>query len=116
MPTIGVHAFVLNGDWNNDIAPETIRLSAEMGFDLLEIPLLRPAELDTTGIRKLLQAYEIRPVTSLALPEDKHKQQTDSGQSDGRCPYGVMQCLFHFIRGQCRFTGNPDFQAGILFC
>lgn len=72
MPTYGIHAFVWNGDWNNDIAPETIRQTAEAGFDLLEIPLLRPAELDAARIKKLLRDHGLRASTSLALPRDAH--------------------------------------------
>lgn len=72
MSIYGVHAFVWNGDWNNEIATETIRLSAEAGFDLVEIPLLRPAELDGKLIRGLLEKHKIRAATSLALPKDLH--------------------------------------------
>src|SRR5581483_1193374 len=72
MPTFGVHAFVWNGDWNNDIAPETIRQSEKAGFDLLEIPLLRPTELDTARIRKLLSDHHLQAACSLALPKDRH--------------------------------------------
>jgi D-psicose/D-tagatose/L-ribulose 3-epimerase len=72
MPTFGVHAFVWNGDWNNDIAPHTIRQTAEAGFDLLEIPLLKPAEMDAAAIKKLLNDHKIRGVASLALPKHLH--------------------------------------------
>jgi D-psicose/D-tagatose/L-ribulose 3-epimerase len=105
MPTFGVHAFVWNGDWNNDIAPETIRQSAEAGFDLLEIPLLRPAELDTTKIKKLLQDYDIRPATSLALPEDKH------------LPFFPDEAL-HFLKLAVDTSEaiGSDTLAGCLYC
>lgn len=72
MATFGVHAFVWNGDWDNDIAPESIRLSAEAGFDLIEIPLLKPAELDGAMIRRLLEQHGIKGATSLALPKHLH--------------------------------------------
>jgi D-psicose/D-tagatose/L-ribulose 3-epimerase len=72
MPTFGVHAFVWNGAWDNDIAATTIRQTAEAGFDLLEIPLLRPAEFDAPRIRKLLADHGIRAAASLALPRHLH--------------------------------------------
>lgn len=72
MPTFGTHAFVWNGDWNNDIAPVTIRQTAEAGFDLLEIPLLRPTEVDAAMVRGLLQRHGLQAATSLGLPEDSH--------------------------------------------
>jgi len=72
MATFGVHSFVWNGDWNNAIVPETIRQAEKAGFDLLEIPLLRPAELDTARIKKLLKDHHLQAACSLALPKDKH--------------------------------------------
>ena len=42
MPKYGVHAFLLEGSWNNEIAPRVIAQAAELGFDFVEIPLLRP--------------------------------------------------------------------------
>jgi len=72
MPTFGIHAFVWNGDWNNQIAPETIRLTAEAGFDLLEIPLLHPEEVDAAAIKKLLRDHGLKASASLALPKDAH--------------------------------------------
>ena len=45
MPKYGIQAFTLEGFWNNDPAPKVIGQAAELGFDMLEIPLLKPAEL-----------------------------------------------------------------------
>lgn len=72
MPHFGVHAFVWNGDWNNELAGDIIRNTAAAGFDLLEIPLLRPAEFDAPGIKRLLAQHHLRGVISLALPKDAH--------------------------------------------
>jgi D-psicose/D-tagatose/L-ribulose 3-epimerase len=72
MPTFGIHAFTWNGTWDNDIAEEIIRQTAQTGFDLLEIPILRPAEFDAPKIKKLLKDYKLRGVGSLALPKDTH--------------------------------------------
>lgn len=72
MTVFGIHAFVWNGDWDNDIAVDTIRKTAEAGFDLLEIPLLKPYEFDAPKIKNLLTDHKIKAVASLALPKDKH--------------------------------------------
>jgi len=72
MPVFGIHAFVWNGNWDNDIAADTIRKTAEAGFDLLEIPLLKPDEFDAPKIKKLLNDHKIKAVASLALPKDTH--------------------------------------------
>lgn len=72
MPTFGIHAFTLNGHWNAEVAPVTIRQTAEAGFDLLEIPLLRPAEFDAPAIKKLLDDHHLRACASLGLPKEAH--------------------------------------------
>lgn len=72
MPTFGVHAFLWNGNWSNELAPPIIRQTAGAGFDLLEIPLLRPAEVDALTIKKLLNDHKLKVTTSLALPKDLH--------------------------------------------
>jgi len=72
MPVFGIHAFVWNGDWNNEIAPETIRLSEAAGYDLLEIPLLHPEDTDVPLIRRLLRDHHLQAACSLALPKALH--------------------------------------------
>ena len=72
MPTFGIHAFTWNGRWDNDVAEEIIRKTVQTGFDLLEIPLLRPAEFDAPKIKKLLQDNHLRAIASLALPKELH--------------------------------------------
>jgi hypothetical protein len=39
MPRFGTHAFTLEGDWSNQLAPQVVTQAAELGFDFLEIPL-----------------------------------------------------------------------------
>jgi D-psicose/D-tagatose/L-ribulose 3-epimerase len=54
MPKYGIHAFTLEGFWNNELAPKVIGQAAELGFDLLEIPLLKPSEFDSALVAKAL--------------------------------------------------------------
>lgn len=105
MPIYGVHAFVWKGDWNNEIAPDTIRRTAEAGFSLLEIPLLRPAELDGARIRALLHEHNIRATTSLALPKDAHM------------PFYPERALA-FLKQAVETTAaiGADTLAGCLYC
>ena len=42
MPKYGVHGFLLQGSWNNQIAPRVIAEVAELGFDLIQIPDVTP--------------------------------------------------------------------------
>jgi D-psicose/D-tagatose/L-ribulose 3-epimerase len=70
--TFGIHAFTWNGVWDNDVAEQIIRDTAEAGFGLLEIPLLRPAEFDAPKIKGLLTKYKLHGVASLGLPREAH--------------------------------------------
>jgi D-psicose/D-tagatose/L-ribulose 3-epimerase len=72
MPKYGVHAFLLEGSWDNQIAPKVIAEAAELGFDLIEIPLLKPDEFDSALIGKLLSKNKLEGVASLGLPKDLH--------------------------------------------
>jgi D-psicose/D-tagatose/L-ribulose 3-epimerase len=55
MQKFGTHAFTLNGEWNNKIAPAVIEQAGELGFDLIEIPLLRPDEFDSPIVKRALE-------------------------------------------------------------
>ncbi|MEP7288501.1 MAG: sugar phosphate isomerase/epimerase [Chloroflexota bacterium] len=72
MPTYGIHGFVWNGNWTNEVVPDIIRQTAEAGFDLLEIPLMHPTEFDAATAGKVLKEVGLRATGSLALPKDAH--------------------------------------------
>lgn len=71
MPVFGIHAFVW-GPWNSDVARASIDRSAALGYDLIEIPLLRPSEVDARRIARWLRDAGISCSASLALPRDHH--------------------------------------------
>jgi D-psicose/D-tagatose/L-ribulose 3-epimerase len=79
MPKFGIHAFTLNGEWNNRIAPAVIEQAGELGFDFIEIPLLRPDEFDSSIVKKTLENAGIEGVPSLCLPKDAHLPFNPSG-------------------------------------
>ncbi len=79
MPKFGTHAFTLNGEWNNKIAPAVIEQAGEIGFDLIEIPLLRPDEFDSAIVRRALEKAGIEGVASLGLPKEAHLPFNPSG-------------------------------------
>lgn len=72
MIKFGAHAFVWNGEWTTALGNETIRNAAEVGFDLIEIPLLNPATFDAQSHKETLEAVGIQAVCSLALPKRAH--------------------------------------------
>ncbi|MCG8351786.1 MAG: sugar phosphate isomerase/epimerase [Chloroflexales bacterium] len=72
MPTFAAHAFIWVGEWNATTGLEAIRGAADAGVDILEIPLLRPAEFDAALVKRQLAEHGIGGACSLVLPADAH--------------------------------------------
>lgn len=74
---LGVHALVWTGTWEPEAVRATCRGTADAGFDLLEVPLLDPAEVDADMTRVSLDAARLVATCSLGLDFD-----TDISSSD----------------------------------
>ena len=48
----------------------SIKLSKQLGYDLIEIPLLDPFNFDIKNTKKYLDKYKFNSVTSLGLSEE----------------------------------------------
>jgi D-psicose/D-tagatose/L-ribulose 3-epimerase len=72
MTLFGAHAFIWAGDWTPAGAERVISGAANAGLDFVEIPLLRPDDMDVAGTRELLDQYGIECTCSLGLPEEAH--------------------------------------------
>jgi D-psicose/D-tagatose/L-ribulose 3-epimerase len=70
MARFGAHAFVWESTWDAEAARRAIRSAAEAGLDFIEIPLLRPAELDVEHTVALLREFGIGATCSLGLPAE----------------------------------------------
>lgn len=68
MPRLGAHAFVWAADWDRPGAETVIRSAAAAGLDVVEIALLRPAEVDVAHTRALAAEHGIALTCSLGLP------------------------------------------------
>jgi D-psicose/D-tagatose/L-ribulose 3-epimerase len=68
----GAHAFIWAGEWTPEGAEKVIRGAAQAGLDFVEIPLLRPENMDVTATRALLDRYGIGSTCSLGLPKAAH--------------------------------------------
>jgi D-psicose/D-tagatose/L-ribulose 3-epimerase len=79
MPKFGIHSFTLNGEWRNEIAPSILQQAANLGFDFVEIPLLKPDEFDSAAVAKALEKNGIEAVASLCLPPNAHAPFNPSG-------------------------------------
>src|SRR4029079_14665690 len=67
MNKLGVHALVWVGGWSHAECERAIAQTAELGFDLIEIPALDPASIDAVFTRKMLDRYKLGTTLSLGL-------------------------------------------------
>lgn len=68
----GAHAFIWSGEWNLKEAEKVIRGASDAGLDFVEIPLLRPRDLDISGTKALLEEHGLNCTCSLGLPREAH--------------------------------------------
>lgn len=66
----GAHAFVWEGEWNEESAKRIIEGAAKAGLDFIEIPLLRPSEFDGAQTKRLLDDHGLGASFSLGLPAE----------------------------------------------
>jgi D-psicose/D-tagatose/L-ribulose 3-epimerase len=68
MNTLGVHTFAVASEWQTDVMTEVLPRLRDLGVRLVEVPLLRPDELDAEAARSLAGRHGIELVCSLGLP------------------------------------------------
>jgi D-psicose/D-tagatose/L-ribulose 3-epimerase len=67
---LGVHALIWVEGWSELECKRAISLTGETGFDLIEIPLLEPREVDAAMTRRLLESHGLSASCSLGLGFD----------------------------------------------
>lgn len=72
MSKFGCHAFLWIDEWTTEKGNYAIAQTAQAGFDLVEMPLLKPQDFDAASHKKALTAAGIEGRTSLCLPEEAH--------------------------------------------
>ncbi|MFB0536914.1 MAG: sugar phosphate isomerase/epimerase family protein [Anaerolineae bacterium] len=72
MPKYGAHTFLWIDEWTTEKGNKAIAATAEIGFDFIEISLLRPDEFDAAAHKKALTDAGIEATGSLVLPEWAH--------------------------------------------
>lgn len=72
MARYGAHAFVWIGNWTTQDGNYAIAEAGKVGFDFIEIPMLRPERFDVDSHRQALKDAGIEGVVSLTLPKDSH--------------------------------------------
>ncbi len=72
MPKFGAHAFVWIPDWTPEAGNYAIAQAGKVGYDFLEIPLLKPAQFNPMDHKHAIADAGIEVCASLVLPRDSH--------------------------------------------
>ena len=67
---IGAHGLVWAGGWSESEARYSIESTKNAGFDVIEILLMNPRNIDASMTRRLLEEYEVEATASLGLALD----------------------------------------------
>lgn len=70
MNPIGIHALVWTQGWSEDDCRRAVALTKETGYDLIEIPLLDPSDVDAEMTRRVLDEAGLAASCSLGLSFD----------------------------------------------
>lgn len=72
MPTYGANAFIWIDDWTTKKGNYAITEAAKVGFEFIEIPLMRPWDFKPEPHRQALAEAGIGATASVILPGDSH--------------------------------------------
>ncbi len=78
MNRLGVHALVWTGGWSESEATLAVSQTKLVGYEIIEIPLLDPASVDTAMTRRLLEKHELEATCSLGLAASTDISSEDS--------------------------------------
>ena len=81
MNPLGIHALVWTDGWSEDDCRRAVTLTKQTGYDLIEIPLLDPGEVDASMTRGVLEQEELRASCSLGLGFDTDVSSADPAVS-----------------------------------
>lgn len=77
MNPLGIHALVWSQGWSEDECRRAVELTKDTGYDLIEIPLLDPSEVDAAMTRRVLEAAGLGASCSLGLGFDTDVSSAD---------------------------------------
>lgn len=75
---LGVHALVWAAGWSSEESAYAVAATAAAGYDLIEIPLLDPADVDPAATADLLSEHGLAAACSLGLGWDTDISSEDS--------------------------------------
>jgi D-psicose/D-tagatose/L-ribulose 3-epimerase len=71
-PKYGAHTFLWIDEWSTEKGNQAIAATGQIGFDFIEISLLKPDEFDAAAHKRALTNAGIEATGSLVLPEWAH--------------------------------------------
>jgi D-psicose/D-tagatose/L-ribulose 3-epimerase len=72
MPKFGANAFIWIDDWSNEKGAHAIAEAGRLGFDFIELPMMKPELFEHKPAVKALQKAGIQATASLILPASVH--------------------------------------------
>ena len=70
MEGFGVHTSMWTMNWDHEGAERAVAGAKKYGVDFIEIPMLRPRDIDPEHTRALIEKNGLRAVCSLGLPQE----------------------------------------------
>ena len=67
MNKIGIHALLWAGSWGAKECEYAISSTKEAGYDLIELPVFSPDQMDVPAIQRALATHELEVTCSLGL-------------------------------------------------
>lgn len=104
----GLHALVWVGGWSEAESERAIAGTAALGYDLIEIPLLDPARVDTTRTQAQLARHGLAAACSLGLSFD-----TDISSEDADA-VARGEALLNDALAVTRDLGG-DYMGGVIY-
>lgn len=107
---LGVHALVWVAGWSDRECRHAVASTARAGFDLLEVPLLDPSEVDAAMTARALAERGVTPTCSLGLTFD-----TDISSEDVDTVQRGVDLLVDAVTAAAamgsRYVGGPIYSA-----
>lgn len=75
---LGIHALVWTGSWDTDELDRAMGASAELGYELIEIPRFDPTKVDPGWFRSRLDAHGLEVIITSALAWDADISSADA--------------------------------------
>ena len=69
MPRLGAHTFIWSAEWSTEAVSRIMPVAAAAALDVVEIPLLRPDEIDIDTTVALAREHGVAVTCSLGLPQ-----------------------------------------------